>query len=436
MALSQADLLDLWRRLFPESYTQPFEDEAGGRSLDLIAAIASVFERVAAAVEVTTQAMYVFPHSSQVQPPAAGAVAATGTVEVTRAAPTPGTIPLLDGDRLSTYVDDASGEAIVEIGLEVDGDQTLAAGSLVPVNVSVRAARAGHHGNVVPSRGRSVSFLRRTTATVTGATTTAANVVTPGAASPDRFNEGMVDAFVRFTAGANVISVPRRVTAYDSATGAITVDGAALVAAVGTEALEVVDVETMGVTAELVAALTNGTSPWLDLIGGERNRGRNAFETDTTYRTRIRELPDVVAPNSIYRAASRILTPLGVAWELKETRGHEGADAYPYDGIFWDDAPWDDPAADVRTEHTVLGDRMDRQGFIVLVQKANYGDFGICWDHPPVPGGVHPFAAWDWGAWDGWPEGFWADLRRLIREVEDARMAGVPWLLCLVDSLP
>lgn len=436
MALDQADLLDVWRKILPESYTGPLTDEAGGRGLDVIAAVASVFERVAVAVEVTTQAMCLNPHSSQVQPPAAGAVASTGTVRVTRAAPVEGTVPLYDGDRLSTYVDDANGDAIVEVSLEVSGDQTLAAGSLAPVNVNVRSARSGHHTNVVPSRGRSISFLRRTTATVTGATTTVANVITPGATSPDQFDEGMIGAFVRFTSGSNIISVPRRVLSFDAAIGSITVDGAALVAAVATESLEVVDLETLGCTAELVAALTGGTSPWLDQIGSERNRGRNAFETDATYRARIRELPDVVAPNSIYRAASRILTPLGVQWELKETRGHEGIDAYPFLGFFCDESPLDDPADDVRNERLLLGDRMDRQGFIILVQAANYGDFGACVDYtPPLPG-VHPFNAVDWMPCDGWPEGFWADLRRLSREVEDARMAGVPWVLCLVDSLP
>lgn len=435
MALDQADLLDIWRKILPESYTGPLIDEANGQGLDVIASIASVFERVAVAVEITTQAMALNPHSSQVRDPAAGAATSAGTVEVTRAAPVDAPLDLLDGDRLATYVDDADGDAVVEVGLEVDGDQTLVAGSLVPVNVNVRSARAGHHANVVPSRGRSVSFLRRTTATVTGGATTIANEVSAGATG-DQLDEGMIGAFIRFTGGVNTHQYPRRITAFNVATGVATVDGPALVASAGIEDFEVVDLETLGCTAELVAALTGGTSPWLDQIGSERNRGRNAFETDATYRARIRELPDVVAPNSIYRAASRIFTPLGVAWELKETRGHEGVDPYPFRGFFWDSDPWDDPAADVRTERLVLGDRMDRQGFIIIVQRANYGDFGICWDHPPVPGGVHPFAAWDWGAWDGFPVTFWADLARMIREVEDARMAGVPWFLCLVDYLP
>ena len=435
MALDQADLLDIWRKILPESYTGPLTDETGGRGLDVIASIASVFERVAVAVEITTQAMCLNPHSSQVSPPAAGAAEATGSVQVTRAAPTSAPLDLLDGDRLSTYVDDADGDAIVEVGLEIRGDQTLAAGTIVPVNVNVRSARSGHHTNVTPSRGRSVSFLRRTTATVTGATTTIANTIAAGALG-DQFDEGMIGAFVRFTAGANTHQYPRRITAFDVATGLVTVDGPALVAAAATEALQVVDLETLGCTADLVTALAGGTSPWLDQIGSERNRGRNAFESDTTYRARIRELPDIVAPNSIYRAVSRIFTPLGVAFEVKETRGHEATEPYSYKGDFWDDMPWDDPAADVRTEHTWLGDRMEYQGFIVLVQRANYGDFGFPWDYAPPLAGVHPSNAWDWGTWDGYAVVFWNDLVRMCREVEDARMAGVPWMLCLVDSLP
>jgi hypothetical protein len=282
-----------------------------------------------------------------------------------------------------------------------------------------------------------VRFLRRTTATVTGATVAAGNVITPGTTSPDRFDAGMVDAFVRFTGGSNIGRPPRRIESYNDATGAITVDGAALLVAAGTESLLVVDLETLGCEAEVEAAgLSGGTAPWLDQIGGERRRGRNAFESDATYRARIRELPDVVAPNSLYRAASRILTPLGLAWELKEARACPGREPYSFRGFFADVDPLDDPDADVRNERVLLGDRMERQGFIILVEAANYGDFGACVDYtPPLPG-VHPSNAVDWMACDGWPEGFWADLRRLCREVEDARAAGVPWLLCLVDSLP
>lgn len=432
MALTTEALLDIWRTVLPESYVAPLEDENDGQGLDVIASIAEVFARVAVSVETTTQAMYVFPHSDEVAPPAAGGVQSSGTIDVTRVASTYGDVELLDGDPLSTLVRNEDGDDIVEIGVEVDGDQTIPGGSTSAVTVNVRSSRAGHHTNVEAGKGRSVRFLRRLTATVTDATTTALNVITAGA-DGDQFDEQMVGAFVRFTAGANVATYPRRVLSFDSTTGTVTVDGVALAASGGTESLEVVDLEELGLSAELSSDLDGGTSPWLDQIGDERLRGRNPGETDTSFRGRIRELPDIVAPNALYRACSRILTPLGIRFAFYESRGPE------IEGAAWDYSPYDDleSAVGLTGRHNFWqGDNFQHRGFYVVVERNGEGDPGGCWDYDPGVGGVHPSSAFDFVLWDGTAYGFYYNVLSLVKEIESARMAGVPWLIVIIDSIP
>jgi len=432
MALSLSELLEVWRRVLPEGYTIPLEDEAGGRGIDVVAAMAAALARTALAVELTTQSMYLSPHSDQLRPPASGGAQATGTVDVTRAAPANGSLALHDGDPLTLFVRSPDGEDSAELALEVASAVTLPGGSLAAVPVSVRATRRGFHGNVPDSRGRTIAFRRRSTASVVAATTTAANTITAGGGG-DGFDAGMVGAWVRFTAGPNLGTGPRRITGFDDATATVTVDGAALVAGVGNNDLEVVDLVELGVSAELSADLAGGAAPWLDAIGLERGLGRGIAESDASYRARLRELPDVVSPNAIYRAVSRILTPLGIPFRIYESRGVEVV------GGAWDVLPWDDQAGFVGLlgrHHFWQGDHFEYQGFYLVVRREGYGDFGAPWDYPPVPGGVHPSDAWDWMAWDGYALGFYSDLALLVSEIEQARAAGVPWLLVLVESVP
>jgi hypothetical protein len=135
---------------------------------------------------------------------------------------------------------------------------------------------------------------------------------------------------------------------------------------------------------------------------------------------------------------SRILTPLGIPFEILESRNPNH-----FTGGAWDDMPWDDPANYnwiLGRQHLWQGQEpgpFEYKGFYVVVERQWYGDFGFPWD-TKWPGGSN-FAdnAWDGpSAWDGYPLGFWNDLYRLINEVEKTRMDGVPWLLVLVDSIP
>jgi hypothetical protein len=431
MALTKEQLLDVWRATLPRSYTRPLEEENDGRGFDIISAAAAVMARVAAANETTTQAMYLLPHSIQTAPEAAGEARATGNVTLLRAAPTDGDLELEEGDLLQVELATIDGETIFEVGLELAADITLASGSPGPVTAAVRAARPGYQGNVEDTQGRSVVFLRRTVLSIESATSTATNDLT-SSGSGDQFDEGMIGAFARFTGGSNLGTFPRRIVAFN-APATVTVDGPALVAA-NDNFVDVVDINGLGVTAELDGDLTGGVHGWLDVLGKERAIGRNANEGDPDYRGRVRDLPDLVAPNSLLRAARRILQPIPIDFRIMESRSRE-----EFPGAAWGLFPYDNPNTSLFPEdgeqHFWQGNGFERRGFYVVVERAGYGDpgwpFGAKW-----PGGAHPSNAWGVMAYDGYAAGFDADMRRLIEEIEKTRAAGVPWLLVLVDSIP
>jgi hypothetical protein len=429
MALTRDQLLDIWRKSFDPSYVDPLEEEADGLGVDVIASIAALMARVAASIETTTQALYVYPHSIQTAPPGSGEAQSTGSITITRAAPTDGDIELLEGDQLDVSVRTVDGVDAFELTIELAADQTLADGSKGPYTVATISSRPGYQTNAEDTQGRSLLFSTRTTVTVENATSTILNKVTD-TGSGDRFDASMVGAFVRFTAGPNSPTVPRRITAVSvgSVTTTITVDGAALVAGAG-NTVTVVDVNELGVFAELDGDMTGGVHGWLDANGRERGIGRNAGESDALYRERARALPDTVSPNAIYRAASRILTPEGIAFAVIESRGPEITDQA------WDVMPYDDTPADVGLlgrNHFYQGDGFLTRGFYIVVERGNEGEFGFFYDGSPAVGEDN---AWDFAGYDGYPIGFWGTIAALTNEIEKTRMAGVPWLLVLVDSI-
>ena len=75
---------------------------------------------------------------------------------------------------------------------------------------------------------------------------------------------------------------------------------------VGGASWEILDwVADYGVEVRNEESPTGGRSPMLDELGAERNIARFPGESDNSYRERIRELGDVVAPNAIKRTVAR-----------------------------------------------------------------------------------------------------------------------------------
>ena len=95
LPITRDELLALWRTLFPTGYTVPIEQEGDGQGFDAFVQQAEQLARVAAAENITTQAYYLLPHSTQTAPESAGERRATGTLLVVRAAPATGSITLV-----------------------------------------------------------------------------------------------------------------------------------------------------------------------------------------------------------------------------------------------------------------------------------------------------------------------------------------------------
>jgi len=421
---TKTQLIETWRDAFDESYTVPLEDEDDGRGVDVIYGFAAVMERASQGIETTTQAMYINPHSEQTAPPAAGAAKATGTLFLTRTVPAHGTVELKEGDLLEVTQLGTKGETLVVAEIELSADVTLVA-SAVDVPAAVVAVRAGYQSN--SGVRQSVRFKSRTIFTIDGVTTAGATNTLTDTGGDDRFAEGMDEGvFVQFVTGANAGTTPRRIET--ASLGTVTVDGAAL--SNGTDNIQIVGLDALGIEIEISVDLSGGLHAWLDQIGGERLIARNPSEADADYFERVRALPDTISPNAVLRAVGRILRPKSIPFEVIETRIQD-----EFAGFFYDLDPYDDPAATIDgNRRLLLGAGFHKYGFIVLVERQNTGEFGFPYDDNPSVT-LHPSNAYDVGVYDGYPAQFVADLLELVAEVDKTRASGVPWAIAIVESL-
>ena len=416
---SKADLVGLWRLLFPAGYTVPIEEEAGGQGFDAFDQQAAQFERASEAIAVTTQAYYLLPSSLQVRPSAAGAQQATGTVQISRAGAAVGAITLSQGTRVVVRV--RSSEGVVEDGVEFElsADATIPSGSSGPVAASVQAVRVGYQGNVPAERIS--AFVERGVANIS-ATTEAANVVRDDG-TPDRFSPSQVGQYLVFETGVNSATFARRILSVTQGepTSTAVVDGPPLVVSSALQDVRVLEFAELGLTIAQPSPTTGGRHGWLDAIGRDRGVGRKTAESDEQYRKRIAALPDVVSPMAILRAAARALDPYGIRYELRETRDYPGGI-----GTFvWDLSPFD--YGDACQDGAVLVSlSASVRFFVVCVSIGNQGEFGFPFDATnAVPFGN----AWDNGFFDGYPVVYYSALAGLYDAVEAARAAGVGWQL-------
>jgi len=409
-----------WRRSFDTTYTEPIETEDDGRGFDIIAGSSAIFARVSEAIEKNTEGMYIDYHSIQTAPPASGAVKATGQISIDRTPPKAGDINLKAGDVLTITHLGTRGETVIVAEIELVSDVTIPNGNTSPVTANVRALRYGDAPNGGPRR--SIVFQERNTYSFLGVT------VSGNTLTLVDFNEGYLGAFVTFTTGSNAPTYPRRVTA--ASTGSLTVDGPTLVS--GTASITIGDANSIGLTADIIGEMSGGTHGTLDLLGDERIKSRGVGESDDSYRYSIQQLPDVVAPNAVFRAVSRVLKPLGIAFEIGEFRVIED-----FIGFFSDLDPSDDPVADFPTGtfRLPIGGPFKGRGFYILIERQNTGEIGRPSDTIPATSGFTDNAS-DLMFSDGYPVTFLGYIQSMIAAVERARMHGMPWVWSVVDSLP
>ena len=420
--------LALWRTLFPKSYTVPIETEGDGQGLDVYAQQAAQFARLSDALNTTTQAYYLRPHSTQTAPESAGARRATGSVEVSRAAPATGAITLSQGTQFVADVRSPDGSILDGIFVEATEDVLLPAGTLGPYSVPVRAVRPGYQGNV--PAGSIVRFALRGRATIVGATVEVGNVLRDTGV-PDRLTQAMVGQYVRLVGGANGGTVPRRILSVtQGATSFAVLDGAPLVAPDTLTQAEVEEFGDLGLTVSQASALSGGRHGFLDAIAADRNTGRQPGESDEQLRARLVALDDVVSPAAIRRAASRVLSPLGIAFDLRETRDPGGLfgfvyDLHPYDAfdLFSNASP------------VYVDEPSSVTFFVLLVAFGSQGEFGFAFDAPYPRNAYDATTANALNFYDGSPRLYLAALASLYDAINRARAAGVGWVLARDPNL-
>lgn len=74
----------------------------------------------------------------------------------------------------------------------------------------------------------------------------------------------------------------------------------------------------LGLSAANTTQPAGGRAAVLDELGEERGVRRASNESDTAYRKRLAQAPDVVTPKAILRAANRVLAPYGMSAHLYE----------------------------------------------------------------------------------------------------------------------
>jgi len=374
----------------------------------VIAATAAVLECLSAAIETTTQANYLKPHSTQTAPPAAGAARSSGTLTVLRVGDVGGPIQLLAGDLLRVFYSGPDGELALGPQIRLAEDLLIPGGAGGEFTVDAEAVRPGYAGNV--PEGRLVLFVERGRANVPGVTSSGNTLTDSGL--PDRFTPEMLGRFVRFTSGPNATTFARRITG--AGDGTVTVDGPVLVASVGGNEVEVVELNDLGLSVSTATALEDGTSPWLDFIASERGTGRVDGESDLQLCDRAFYLADVVSPGAILRAVSRILTPAGIGFELKEVR-------VDFQGFTWDVSFYDTEDANFDDNRWLSGVCSYNRYFqVCLTSGLDQGDTGMFYDTGAAPEGFY-----DNGAWDGQPWTTNAALAALRSQLQKVRAQGV-----------
>ena len=409
------DLLDLWRSLFPRSYTVPIEEGNNGQGLDIYAQQAAQFSRLSEAIAVSTQAYYLRPHSSQVRPEAAGERRATGSVEVRRIGSAVGSLTLIAGTRLVVRERNSDGVEVDGVTFATSADATIPAGTLGPVTVPVTAERPGYQGNVT---AESISaFAERGRATIPAAVVGAANDIsdTP---IPDFFTLAMIGQYVRIIGGPNAGTFPRRILSVTQGSPNVAVvDGPALVPGATTQ-VEVEEFADLSLTVSQPTATSGGRHGWLDAIGRDRGTGRAPGETDEDYRRRLVALPDVVSPAAILRILARILTPLGIGYAFSETR-----DPATLIGMIWDFHAFD---YGTLVDGVVFAPAT--RFFLVRVGLGGEGEFGMPYD-APYPSNAYDAPGAALNFYDGYPAEYRALIEALYQSIERARAAGVGWAL-------
>ena len=241
--LTQADLQAIWTGAVDTGFSQPFVAAGEGAGFEAYTQMFAQYARVALAVDVTTQAMFILPYSGQSNPPASGANEATVVLTISRTGYVNWALVLVAGTLVGEVQNDwgTNGSTPVATGRLYALTQALVfpPGDSGPYGVQAQAVTPGYgynnpqgawtdaNGNVHPGVISQVEqpgtqYTRdQATVTVTPAGAPVASVeppANPGVSAqallvslnqPSMFLPQHVGQYVLMTSGANVGKIGR-----------------------------------------------------------------------------------------------------------------------------------------------------------------------------------------------------------------------------------
>ncbi len=199
--LTKQDYIDLWREIFPPSYTIPIELEGDGQGFDKEQAQAAIFAAVTRAVTCQTQAYYLKRHSLQVEPPASGGTRAAGPVTIRRSGNVGFVAPLLPGTRVLAVQLGSYGQEIEMGEFELVSREDFAEGE-TERTVQIQAVVEGYSGNIPANKITQFVSLGQSTVPNCSVTSGVFAVVKSEnitAGGQDLLRPDMVGQYVRFT---------------------------------------------------------------------------------------------------------------------------------------------------------------------------------------------------------------------------------------------
>lgn len=435
--LTKEEVIELWRRINPPSYTTPIEDEQNGQGFDIPSAQAAVFADADQQIDQTFQAHYLKSSPLQTAPPASGPQRSAATVEISRNTSTAGALPLGQGTILVAEQTGSLGQPIQLIDFELIDDVLLPAGDRGPIVASVQAVLPGYFGNV--KAGAIVGFRELGRAAVEPCSVISVSQLqridpAPGAPLTDKFTEGMQGRFVTLLGLPSGVQPAFKVLSVDVGSQIVVLDPALQAADLGATGItcEVAELVDLGVSVVQSADATGGLLATLDAIGFDRKAGRVVGEQDAEYRARLCTLDDTISPAAILRIATAVLDPCGINFTLKETR-----DVDTLKGFVWDVDPFDfgqippvpnNGVGDLFGEGAVyMSEGTATTFFLICVGITNDGEFGAPYDAAPL--GIDPANAWSQFAWDGQPVEYNSCLGQLFEQINGAKGAGIAFSL-------
>jgi len=456
---TDSDYEELWRRILPNSYTQPIEDEGQGQGFDVPALQAEIWARFEDAANVSQQAYFLKPHSIQTAEEAKSGRKATTTVQITRAAPANGAINLPIGTLFDAAVTSSLGDPYPLGRFKLISALLFGDGVSGPLAAPLEAEFVGYTGNTREGTINAFSSLGKLTVpgvVALGTGGAAEKIVeTPDPTeSQDIFSSTLIGRFFRVTndsptfASENGLQI-RQIVAFENSPRAIIFTPALDdLSDVGAAVLvEVEEYSELGFTVTQPDPSIGGRGDALAAIATDRRQGRVLGESDQAFRDRLCNLEDTISPGAIQRICDRIMGPCNLCCRLIETR-----DIDTMIGFVWDLHMYDyfEPAPPNPTNGLVqvikvsdseivgqgivwTGPGTSTRYFALGIERGNQGEFGFPYDATDVQAPL-PANAWDNAFYDGSPIGFLSKVGQLHEAVDQARAAGIRFDLFIDPS--